>query len=348
MTGKERIDAILANEPVDRVPFAILDGGAWAVGAEGLSYRELLELDDAGASVIVKHFNEIDADMISASGALAVAFLEAIGCKANIDVKGKTVDVKKCIDDPEEDIPKLDKSKIRGMFESNWLFQRILHQTREIKKLVGDEKYINACIAAPFTTAGIMVGAQDLMMMLVDEDAEELIAKLLDYSTEVSVTAYEMLHDAGVDIAWFGEPISSGAMISQDMFDEYARESIQNGYDRLKDKYKYIFMHMCGNSGARVAAIKDMGFHAFSVDAPVDLEQAAVDCAGKMVMIGNVGPASPLMQGSVEEIAAAAKKTIEDTRRGGGRLILCPGCDVPVGVPVDHLGAMLDTAKAFA
>jgi len=48
--------------------------------------------------------------------------------------------------------------------------QRLLHQTREIKKLVGEDKPIAACIAGPFTTAGMLVGVQDFMMLLVDEE----------------------------------------------------------------------------------------------------------------------------------------------------------------------------------
>jgi len=346
MNGKERIDAIINNQPVDRTPFAVLDAGAWVANEAGLTFRELIELEDAGASYVVKYFDQIDADMISAFSAFAVAFLDAVGCKADIDIKGSTIDVHKCIQDLEEEIPKLDKSKVREMFESSWIFLRLLHQTREIKKLVGDTKYINVCLAAPFTTAGIMVGAQELMMMLVDEDSEELVAQLLDYATEVSVVAYEMVQEAGADIAWFGEPISSGAMLGQPMFEEYAIDCIQDGHDRLKDKYKYMFMHMCGNSGARVASVKNMGFKAFSVDAPVDLEQAAKDCDGRMVMIGNIGPSSPLMSGNVQDITAAAQEAVEKTAKGGGRLILCPGCDVPVGTSFQNLNAILSVAKA--
>ena len=346
MNGRERIDAIINNQPVDRVPFAVLDAGAWVANEADLTFRQMLELPDAGASYVVEYFDKIEADMVSAFSAFAVAFLDAIGCKAEIDGKGGTIDVHKCINDPETEIPMLNKSQIRKKFEDSWIMQRLLLQTREIKKLIGDEKLINVCLAAPFTTAGIMVGAQELMMMLVDEESEKLVEQLLDYATEVSVIAYEMAQEAGCDIAWFGEPVSSGAMISQGMFEESAMDAIQSGYDRLKDKYKYIFMHMCGNSGARVASIKDMGFQAFSVDAPVDMEKAAIDCDGKMVMIGNIGPASPLMSGTEDTIKAAAQEAIDKSKKAGGRLILCPGCDVPVGTKIENLRAALDVAKA--
>ena len=347
MTAKERIKAILDNKEVDRQPYAILDGGAWAYNEAGLSFREILELEDAGASIVVDKLNALGVDIISASSGLALGGLEAIGCKADIDIKGATVDVKKCINDPEEDIPKLDKSKIREQLDNDWIWQRILHQTREIKKLVGDEKYIAGCLGGPFTIAGMMVGVQDLMMMLVDEDMEDLVNQLLDYAVTVCVLSFEDLIKAGADIPWFGEPVSSGELIGQSMFEEYAMDCIQDAYNKLKDKAEYIFMHMCGRSAQRVSSIKDIGFNAFSVDAPVDLAQAAIDCDGKMVMIGNIGPANPLLNGTPDEIKAAAIEAIEKTKSKNGRLILCPGCDVPVNTPAEKVRILLEVAESY-
>ncbi len=345
MNGKERIEAIIAGKEVDRMPFAVLDAGAWAETTTGLTYREFLSLEDAGASVIVEQFNKINADMVSSCGAFAGGHLDAIDCKLNIDVKNTTVNSHKSMEDLEEDIPKLDKSQIKDKLANNWIWQRLLHQTREIKKLVGEDKLIAACIAGPFTTAGMLVGVQDFMMLLVDEEMEDELNHLLDYAEEACVLAYEELHEAGVDVAWFGEPVSSGAMISQDMFEEFAKEPIQRGYDRLKNTYKYIFMHMCGNSGSRVATIKDMGFDAFSVDAMVDLEQAGKDSDGKMVIIGNIGPSDPLKSGTPQEVEAAAKEAVAKIAAGNGRLILCPGCDVPIGTSYENILAMEKTAR---
>lgn len=345
MNGKERIEAIIAGKEVDRTPFAILDGGAWAETTTGLTYREFLALEDAGASVIVEYFDKVNADMVSACGAFAGGYLDALGNKMQIDVVNTTVSSKRFINDIEEQVPELDKSIIREQLDENWVWQRLLHQVREIKKLVGDEKLISACVAGPFTCAGTLVGVQDLMIMLADEDMEDELNHLLDYTIEACSLAYEDLHEAGVDVAWFGEPVGSGAMISLDMFQEFAQEPIQKVHDRLRNTYKYIFMHMCGNSGSRVPIIKEMGFDAFSVDYMVDMEQAGADGGDDFVIIGNVNPTATLKDGTPEKVEAEAQAAVDKIKAGGGKVILCPGCDIPIGTAIENVQAIEKVAR---
>ena len=44
MTPKERIDAVIKHQAVDRTPFTVVDGGAWIAKTEGVTYRELYSL----------------------------------------------------------------------------------------------------------------------------------------------------------------------------------------------------------------------------------------------------------------------------------------------------------------
>ena len=37
MTPKERIDAVIKHQTVDRTPFTVVDGGAWIAKTEGVS-----------------------------------------------------------------------------------------------------------------------------------------------------------------------------------------------------------------------------------------------------------------------------------------------------------------------
>lgn len=346
MNAKERISALLNNQPVDHIPFAVLDAGAWAVSKDGYTFRQLLELEDAGASVIYNNINGIDSDLISVCGAFAAAPLDIVGCHLNIDSTGSTIDVGKCFDDPEEQISTLDKSTIKDGLAKSWIWQRLLLQTRELKKLAGDEKFTAGALFGPFSFAGMMIGAQDLMMMLVDEDAEDDLAALLDYCVELQVEAYKQLAEAGLEIAWPCEPVASGAMISQKMFEDFALEPIKQTYDRIKDDFTFVFLHMCGNSSERVKSISRIGYNAFSVDAPVDMEKACLDIEGNMVMFGNVSPANPLHSGTPADVKAAAEEIVRKVKAANGRMILAPGCDVPVGTPVENLNALRDVALA--
>lgn len=52
MTPKERIDAVIKHQAVDRTPFTVVDGGAWIAKTEGVTYRELYSRPDSGASSV--------------------------------------------------------------------------------------------------------------------------------------------------------------------------------------------------------------------------------------------------------------------------------------------------------
>ena len=81
MNHKERIDAVMNFQPVDRTPFALVDGGAWVAKHEGLTYRELYSMPDGGASIIAKYMDDIDTDTIGGVNGVFTAPLNAFGCE---------------------------------------------------------------------------------------------------------------------------------------------------------------------------------------------------------------------------------------------------------------------------
>ena len=101
MNHKERIDAVMNHQPVDRTPFALVDGGAWVAEHEQKSYREIYHLPDGGASLIVKYMDDIDTDLISGVSGVFTAALNAFGCDIDIDTIGSPVNTDACIKDPK-------------------------------------------------------------------------------------------------------------------------------------------------------------------------------------------------------------------------------------------------------
>ena len=104
MNHKERIDAVMNHQPVDRTPFALVDGGAWVSKHNNLSYRELYHLPDSGASIIVKQMEEFDTDLISGVNGAFTAPLNAFGCSIDIDHPGNPVNTKEYMTDIVEDL----------------------------------------------------------------------------------------------------------------------------------------------------------------------------------------------------------------------------------------------------
>ena len=340
MTSKERIDAVLAHQSVDRVPFALVDGGAWIAKTENLSYRQLYGMEDGGAAKIVKWTDEVETDVVSAVSGVFTACLNAFGCPIHIDEPGRPTDTGSVITDPETEIPLLDKAAIREKLLANEFVQGMLRQCRGVKALAGDRKYLLGDIAGPFTMAAVMVGTQDFIILMLDEP--ELVEQLMDFTTCVSAEMFHLLHENGCDIAMPAEPVASGSLISQAVFEEWVLPALKNLKAKLPE-YKYFFTHVCGASGPRVKSLRDADVRAFSCDYLVDQEGALSDAEGKLVIMGNINPAGALLKGSAEEVYAEACQRIK-TARGRG-YILAPGCDMGANTPLENVKAMLRACK---
>ena len=332
MTSKERIDAVLAHQPVDRTPFSLVDGGAWVAKTENLSYRQLYGMEDGGASKIVKWTDDFDTDIVSAVSGVFTACLNAFGCPIHIDEPGRPTDTGAVITDPETEIPLLDKSTVREKLLANEFVQGMLRQCKGVKALAGDRKYLLGDIAGPFTMAAIMVGTQDFIMLMIDEP--ELVEQLIDFTTCVSTTMFKLLHENGCDIAMPAEPVSSGSLISQGMFEEWALPALKQLKENLPE-YKYFFTHVCGASGARVKSLRDAGIAAFSCDYLVDLDKAETEADGKLVIFGNINPAGALLSGTPDEVYAEACERIK-IAAGRGH-ILATGCDMGAATPYENI-----------
>jgi MtaA/CmuA family methyltransferase len=345
MTGKERVYQALTHKQADRVPFVILDGGTWVASLNNISLGQMLELEDCGASLVVDAFKEGGSDWASAMGGFGIAFLAALGAPVNMDKVGASAEVGIVLDNPEEQIPNLDKTKIRQQLLDNDLFQKVLKQTRGIKKLVGDEQYITYSFIGPFSAAGVMVGTENLMVLLMDEP--ELVEDLLDYTTELCAQVIDLFHEAGADIPVVAEPTGGGEVISLGMFEEWVVPTVQNLKKKVEGKYDFYLMHSCGNSGNRIPSLRDCGVDGFSVDFPVDLSTAMKDSENKLTVIGKVSPSGVLLSGTPEEVYADATACIQTA--GSSNYILMPGCDLASGTPMENIKMMakasLDSQK---
>ncbi len=342
MNHKERIDAVMNHQPVDRTPFALVDGGAWVSKQENKSYRELYHLPDGGASIIADYMDRIDTDLISGVSGAFTAPLNAFGCPIDIDHPGNPVNTKSYITDLTAELEKIDISRIKETLLANDYFQCMLNQCENIKKIAGDEKYVFVDIAGPFTNACVMRETELFMLDIMKN--KDLAIKLLDIGTEICVQVLRLLREKGADIAFIAEPCSSGTMISPKMFKDIVVPRLQEVMERTD--FKYYICHVCGGSGKRVIPLKEAGFNAFSCDYAVDLDQALIDSDGAFTIYGNINPAGSLLFDTAEDVYNEA---VERIRIADGRsYILAPGCDMVCDAPFENVLAMSRACKDMA
>ena len=156
MTSKQRVQAAFAHQPVDRIPVMILLGESWLIDREKLSFKQMRELGDLGVDLIVSIYEEIHSDSVTSGLGCWTGVLEALGCPIkNTDV-GAPIETKPCITDLEKYVAALDHTKIRACLEESEIIQKIMEQTRRLKKAVGESKYVCGQMQGPFSGASMM------------------------------------------------------------------------------------------------------------------------------------------------------------------------------------------------
>lgn len=344
MTSKERVRAAFAHKPVDRVPMMILLGETWMIDREQISFRDLREMDDLGAELIVRTYDDMQSDSVTTGLGCWIGLLEAVGCETEISKVGAPIEVKPCIHDVAADISALDRSKIRERLENSELVQKMMRQTREIKKLVGDRKYVAGQLVGPFSGASMMVGVKEFMILLGKKSP--YIQPLLEYTTDCIAELANMYCENGCDMIQVCDPCSSGDMISPKMYEQYVVPTLKSLREQVKNCETFL-LHVCGKAGMRLPHIKALGIDGFSVDAPVGLKDALEAAGREMTMVGNLDPNEVLRMGTPQIVYDAAYANLEIAGLNGG-YVLMPGCDLAAQTPLENIQAMVRASSDYA
>ena len=168
----------------------------------------------------------------------------ACGCGVYFHHDKPAVCIKGILDDIEE----VDSLK-RPIFEND---PRVMHCI-EVSRLIADyfknEKYVECgCDPAPFSLASMLRGSQELMVDLMDEDNEEYIYRLLDYSRDATEQFVKLGVQTGAHCIANGDSVAGPAMISPQLYRKYAKPyevfAARIAHEHGKD-YK---LHICGDT----------------------------------------------------------------------------------------------------
>lgn len=308
-----------------------------------MSYADMYELEDCGAAMLVEGFKELHSDAVFAGGSGWMAWAAAFGSHVNASNMGVPVEVGPAFD--ADSIPELSDDEIREKLLGSFYVQKMVKQIAETKKLVGDEYPVMSGHTGPFTAAGVLVGTSKFMKLIGRKKPQ--LPALLDFATRTMAVYSDILAEAGCDILNICDPIASGDMVSPASYEEYAVPAYAK-YNELRKNELPFLMHICGNSGNRVTAVRNAGAKFYSVDSMVDLEAALKLCEGKMVMVGNINPAAVMLQGTPEDVYAEATRILQKAADLGERVVPCTGCELPAASPLENVRMLRKAAEDFA
>ena len=339
MTPRERVLAAMKQEELDRPPVAVFTQSA-TVG----------EMENCGAAWPEAHS---DAKLMAKLGAAQATYYgfeavrsafcltaeaERLGCMVDPGKINSTPMIKKhpfkfdAMEDVYDEPNLLDPEE----FLKGGRPAVILEATKLLKEQYGNEYAVIGGNTGPFTLAGHMVSTENLVFGIMMNP--EMVAKWIDAVNPIVKAYTQALADAGADIIQMSEPSSSTDLLSPDMFTEYSGRYVKESLASVKGADSVL--HICGDTSEIIPLMADTGVTGISVEEKVDSAEAVRIAAGRVACVGNVGVVNPLLQGTPEDCAAAAKRIAE-----AGFNVISPGCGLSALIKDENLFALVKAIK---
>jgi uroporphyrinogen decarboxylase len=339
MTAKEVVHNAIAMRPAERLPFALLLGGSWALNTQNLSFEDAFRKPaEEVAAIIIEAYYAAGSDIVWAAPGSGNILIQALGGKLKFRRAGPPDVVEPVIKNPEM-LENIDIEK----FKKDPMLRHIMEITKCILRKTSEYFAVSGSMWGPLTLAGLLYGAEPLMRDM--RRNKHGVHAILDWTARLYLAYVEDYIKNGMEIITMGEPVASGDMISREHFEEFVVPSLKKIYTTLAGRGVKTCLHICGNVENRLDLIAETGVDIFSLDYKVSLKKAREVFSGKIAFAGNVNPVAVLQDGTAEEIEQACNQCIADAGTEG--FILMPGCDISPSTPLENIKTMMKVARSY-
>ena len=339
MTGKEMLLQALKFQKTPRLPAAILDGHAWILNRTQLSFKDLFVAENA-AQIIAEHYRLLQTDIAYMNGHVFNVVHRVMGGIIECGHIGDAVEITKTPLAEMGDFRKFDAGEVMEKAFATPEYLAVLGQAKELVGLLGEEKIVAAIAYAPFTVAGMLMGVQDFMASMYDDDDETL--ELIDFAADLVIKSSEKFVECGATAVFVADPVASGDLISAKIYETFALPALKKITATFNARGIPVFCHICGQTENRLPILINSGVAAFSMDA-VDLGRALGVARGNFAIMGNLSPFDVILSKTAEEVRAICDERAKTAGDAGG-YIMMPGCDLPPKAPLENVLAMVAAA----
>ncbi len=335
MSPMERQYAVTNGLKYDRVRTTLFldDIRAKFIGKDVINlYRSVSDMVEAETLI----FNRYNQDGISL-GFNSVGIAEAMGAEPIYQKKGPPLIDKVVI----EDYRMLDSMDTVDPMKDGYLPVQ-LEAVGTMKNISEGIVDLGSSVGGTLTIAAFLRGTENLMRDFRKNPEE--VRKLLDIVLQSQKACVDCLADLGVSIG-MADPVSSGSLLSEKLFTEFALPYIKDltDYIYFKTGQKPGF-HMCGKTEKFWKYFNDLNISAFSLDNRSSIREAMEVMGKDMTILGNVPPVEVMMNGNREDINKAVKHCTEEGSLNPRGYILGFGCDLPYETSEENINSYMDAA----
>ncbi len=200
---------------------------------------------------------------------------------------------------------------------------------------------------------GFLFGMEETLVRLAMDD--EALAAFLERRLAIQLEVTRRTLEAakgGIDFMWMGEDLGTqiAPIISLDMFRRVIRPRQQKFVDLAKSYNLPVMIHTCGCSSWAYEDFIAMGINVVDTLQP---EAANMSTAylkktfgGRLAFHGCISTAGVLSFGTVDQVIADCRKTLEIMMPGGG-YCFAPTHSIQDNSPTENVVAMYDVARRY-
>lgn len=218
----------------------------------------------------------------------------------------------------------------------------LLEAIKRVKDEFGDTVCVTGRVAAPFSSAALLYGLDETMMMMYDDPEllRETIKFFIDFQIEWGIEQAK----AGADALWVGDCNASGHLISADQYREFALDGVKQCCKAYDEMHCWSFYHASEHSVPHIQAQIEGGISALSVGPGVDISVAKQAVRDKICLIGNIDPILYLFEKDADSVYEESKRIARIGCEGGG-YIFNSGEMIPRDTPEPNILAMMRGAR---
>ena len=332
MTSRERVLAMIAGEPVDRLPLMPITM-MFAADRIGRPYRDYVTDHRVLVEGQIATAEAFDLDYVSC---ISDPTREACDLGAPVRLFD---DLPPAIQ--EDNTLLSDKTRLAGLrvpdpASGGRMLDRIQAAAR-FKERVGGSLLIEGWVEGPCAEGADLRGLNTLMMDFFDDP--DFVRDLFAFTVEMELAFARAQIDAGCDLIGLGDAAAS--LVGPQIYDEFVRPEEKRLVDGIHEAGGRVRLHICGDTRAVLSGIGQLGCEIVDLDFMVPVAEARDAMGPEQVLLGNIDPVHCLRGGTPEGVRDALARC---HREAGERYIVGAGCEVVRDTPEANLLAMRDYA----
>lgn len=333
MRGRERIEAVIAGNPVDVLPFMPItmmfasDQRGVPYGRYAADHRVLVDAQIFVADVF-------DIDHVSC---ISDPAREAADCGATVhyfDNQPPAID--------ESNALLKDKKTLLGLATPDPLSGGRMHDRVQAAALfsekVGMDKVVEGWIEGPCAEAADLRGINTLMMDFYEDP--QFVRDVFEFVLAMEIAFAQAQVDAGAAVMGIGDAAAS--LVGPAIYEEFIWPYEKKLVDAVHAMGVPVRLHICGDTRPILGGMARLGCEIVDLDYMVPMKEARAAMGPSQVLLGNIEPVGVLRNGTPGEILNAIRQCHE---AAGERYIVSAGCEVPRDTPIENVTAMLAYAR---